>query len=277
MKEKWLMRIGPWGNNLTILTLFYLRIAFLAKNSQLHLLHNAAPSNNPAPDLASVLKTLSAYGPVALDRSTAPLNPPAESSNYSSHTRVTPVPRHATLEQNPGQVNQLANLPDSSTITTWPAALKYIMKTVAQNEDTQSKIRNLIRTQHDHEKQWWEGRQALVSKQAGREEKKKQLDEVLRSVGGVVANDSNGPNPQDDKIELDTYDKKVYKALTTMSKALDSELRRLGIPFFSIQHQLVDLSSDTASDSHSSGLLKSDDLTALQLRMLQFLEDLCKD
>ncbi|PGH33919.1 hypothetical protein GX50_03240 [[Emmonsia] crescens] len=237
----------------------------------------AAPSNNPMPDLASVLKTLSAYAPATLNQSRAPLNPPVESWNHSSHTRATPISRHASLEQNPEHVNQPANLPDPSTITAWPAALKYVMKTVAQNEATQSKIKRLIHTQHGHEKQWWGGREALLSKQAGREEKKKQLDEVLRSVGGVVAKDSDGPNPQDDKAELDTYDRKVYKALTTMSKALDAELRNLGIPFFTIQHRLVDWSSDPVSDSHSSGLLKPDELTALQLRMLQLLEDLCKD
>ncbi|OJD15119.1 hypothetical protein AJ78_04604 [Emergomyces pasteurianus Ep9510] len=234
----------------------------------------AAPSKSAVPDLASVLKTLSAYAPVALDQSTAPLNPSADSSNYGSQNKATPIPRHATPEQ---KITQVANLPDPSTITAWPAALRYVMKTVAQNEATQSKIRKLIRTQHDHEKQWWEGRQALLSKQAGREEKKKQLDEVLRSVGGMVANDSDGPSPEDDKIELDTYDKKVYKALTTMSKALDAELRGLGIPFFTIQHKLVDSSFEPASDSPSSELLKPDDLTALQLRMLQLLEDLCKD
>jgi hypothetical protein len=53
------------------------------------------------------------------------------------------------------------------------------MKTVARNEALQSRIRHLIRTQHQHERQWWEARQALIAKQ-------KMLDEVLRSVGGAV-------------------------------------------------------------------------------------------
>ncbi|OJD20633.1 hypothetical protein ACJ73_08029 [Blastomyces percursus] len=234
----------------------------------------AAPSNH-VPDLASVLRTLSAYAPATIDQSRVH-NPTVESSNHNLHTRAIPTPRHSHLEQNPLHLNQPPNLPDSSTITTWPAALKYVMKTVAQNEATQSKIQKLIRTQHDHEKQWWEGRQALLSKQAGREAKRKQLDDVLRSVGGAITKDSDPPCAEDDKIELDTYDKKVYKALTTMSKALDVELRDLGIPFFTIPHNLVASSSNPVSDSHSSEPLKSDELNALQLRMLQLLEDLCK-
>lgn len=68
---------------------------------------------------------------------------------------------------------------DPSTITTWPAALKYVMKTVSQNEALQAKIRRLIHSQHEHERQWWRGREALLAKQRARGEKKKQLDEVL--------------------------------------------------------------------------------------------------
>ncbi|PGH05686.1 hypothetical protein GX51_02846 [Blastomyces parvus] len=235
----------------------------------------AAPLNNGV-DLASVLRTLSAYAPATIDQSRLQ-NPPVESSNQNLHTREIPTSRHSPLDQNSLHLNQPSNLPDPSTITSWPAALKYVMKTVAQNEATQSRIKKLIRTQHDHEKQWWEGRQALLSKQACREAKRKQLDDVLRSIGGAVAKDSDPPSAEDDKIELDTYDKKVYRALTTMSKALDVELRALGIPFFTINPKLVASSSNSVSDSHSSELLKPDELKALQLRMLQLLEDLCKD
>ncbi|KAG5301757.1 DUF2458 superfamily domain-containing protein [Histoplasma ohiense] len=248
--------------------------AFSSKHPQPDLM--AAPSHSPVPDLTSVLRTLSAYSPGVQDQSRIH-NPPVESSNSNSYTRPTSTSRHAPLEQHTLELNQPPNLPDPSTITTWPAALKYVMKTVAQNEATQSKIKRLIRTQHDHERQWWEGRQALLSKQAGREAKKRQIDEVLRSVGGFVAKDSDGPTPQDDKIELCTYDKKVYKALTTMSKSLNAELRALGIPFFTIRDELVDSSCDQVSESHSSDLLKPGELKALRLQMLQLLEDLCKD
>jgi L-rhamnose mutarotase len=53
------------------------------------------------------------------------------------------------------------------------------MRTVAHNEDIQRRIRFLIQRQHDHERQWWTGREALLQKQSAREEKKRELDEVL--------------------------------------------------------------------------------------------------
>lgn len=70
-------------------------------------------------------------------------------------------------------------LVDPSTITTWPAALKHVMKTVGQNEELQGIIRKLIRLQHDSEKKWWSERNALLEKQRSRAGKQKQLDDVL--------------------------------------------------------------------------------------------------
>lgn len=66
-----------------------------------------------------------------------------------------------------------------SVITAWPTALKYVMKTVAQNETLQYRIRRLIASQHEHEKTWWQGRQRLLAKQKARAGNQKKLDEVL--------------------------------------------------------------------------------------------------
>lgn len=64
------------------------------------------------------------------------------------------------------------------------------MRTVAQNEVLQARIRRLIETQNEHERKWWDAREALLTKQKTRAERKKKLDEVLRSVGGSVASGS---------------------------------------------------------------------------------------
>lgn len=53
------------------------------------------------------------------------------------------------------------------------------MRAVGQNEETQLRIRGLIRSQHSHEQQWWKARQNLLEKQQARGEKKKELDAVL--------------------------------------------------------------------------------------------------
>lgn len=47
------------------------------------------------------------------------------------------------------------------------------------------RIRRLIRTQHGHERQWWEGRASLVTKQAGREEGRRKLNSVLLVSGFI--------------------------------------------------------------------------------------------
>lgn len=43
----------------------------------------------------------------------------------------------------------------------------------------------MIKVQHEHEEQWWNGRKALVEKQEARKEGKKRLDEVLYAQGVV--------------------------------------------------------------------------------------------
>jgi hypothetical protein len=54
-----------------------------------------------------------------------------------------------------------------------------VMRSVGQNEETQLRIRGLIHSQHSHERQWWKSREALISRQQSRGEKKKELDAVL--------------------------------------------------------------------------------------------------
>jgi hypothetical protein len=151
------------------------------------------------PDLASVLQTLSAYAPAASSQlnngasyyeQSTQLNdddeyePPASFSSREAAPTGNPIPHpQESTSYNPAAhptpKPPSAPSPDPSTITTWPAALQCVMKTVSQNEAHQARIRKLIRTQNDHEKQWWAGREALLVKQKAREEKKKTLDAVL--------------------------------------------------------------------------------------------------
>lgn len=71
-----------------------------------------------------------------------------------------------------------------------------------------------------------------------------------------------------------------------MSRALDTELRGLGIPFFAVKHHLVLPPSDPSAgnDSNISGAVETsqkaistEELIAFQRRMLGLLEDLCKE
>jgi hypothetical protein len=91
--------------------------------------------------------------------------------------------------------------------------------------------------------------------------------------------------PEDDQAEIKRYDAKVYKASVDMSRALDSELRALGIPFFAIQHKLVRPPSMVetvnystpveAEGTESKDIISTEQLAAFQRRMLELLQDLC--
>lgn len=79
----------------------------------------------------------------------------------------------------PKDISQNKDNINPSNITTWPTALKYVVQITAKNEAIQYRIRRLIQSQHDHEKQWWSGREALIKRQESRAERKGELDRVL--------------------------------------------------------------------------------------------------
>lgn len=151
-------------------------------------------SRTAAPDLASVLKTLSSFVPPDINELAT--QHPAQSSRDDDYDPLhfapldtfqagSSVPTQIQNEPHTQQSFQsfpsreTLSLPDPSTITAWPAALRFVMKTVAQSESLQFRIRRLIRSQHEHERKWWEAREAMIAKQASRAEKQQKLDEVL--------------------------------------------------------------------------------------------------
>ena len=78
------------------------------------------------------------------------------------------------------------------------------------------------------------------------------------------------------------YDAKVHRACRDMSKSMSAELEALGIPFFGISPKLVAASPDVknpiAVDSVDvDGRLPQEKLTALKRKMVELLEDMCKD
>ncbi|RJE18923.1 hypothetical protein PHISCL_08741 [Aspergillus sclerotialis] len=252
-------------------------------------------------DLTSVLKTLSSLAnPSPQGPSNMPnhiihhqtkstdndlYEPPESMHQGSSYLNTGPLaagpPQPSIPNGNmPPATKQTSDIVDSSTITTWPAALRYVMRTVSQNEELQRKIRRLIQSQHNHEKQWWQGRETLVEKQRARVEKKKELDVVLRSVGAPVDTTKEVSTVEENQAELKNYDAKVYKASIQMAEALTLELRTLGIPFFSIRQSFISDRSPKGDQLGQSGnqptVLRSD-LSAFQRRMLELLQDLCKE
>ncbi|KAA8642137.1 hypothetical protein EYZ11_008970 [Aspergillus tanneri] len=242
---------------------------------------------NPT-DLASVLQTLSALSNPIPSQPDLPDDDPYEPSDSLSISSSSPTipqrppepfPNRSTLHHKAraNADSSTVTVVDTSSVSTWPAALRHVMRLVSQSEDVQRRVRWLIQRQHDHEKQWWRGREALVKKQKARVEKKKEMDEVLRSVGAPVDSTKQISTVEEDEAELKRYDAKVYTASKQMAEAMAAELRGLQIPFFSIKPALVTDSSNSDPSPPSSETLSPDELSALQRRMLELLQDLCKE
>lgn len=81
---------------------------------------------------------------------------------------------------------------------------------------------------------------------------------------------------------------KVYKASLDMVTAMTTELRNLGVPFFGMKSGFLVTRQDEEAlpgyqdmdnviQKDSKARLGQDDLRKLQKRMLELLEDLCKD
>ncbi|KAI9881277.1 MAG: hypothetical protein M1830_005563 [Pleopsidium flavum] len=262
------------------------------------------------PDLASVLRTLAEYAPPSTPQAATvsqvtslaeyatvqgeevkddeyepsdAIDGVAQEQSSVFATRVLPVgkapERHEFVAQ---------SIIDSTTITDWPAALRHVMKTVARSDAIMARVKRMINVQHEHERQWWDGRQALLRKQEGRVEGRKKLDDVLRSVGGNVAASSTVTTPEDDIAELRRYDMKVYKASIDMVKAMTAELTNLGVPFFGMKSDVLRTRQKKEVLSGYEGVddliaignkdkLGEDELMKLQKRMLELLEDLCRE
>lgn len=140
---------------------------------------------------------------------------------------------------------------------------------------------------------------ALLEKQKARVAGKRELDDVLRSVGAFSSmkssGSSNGSSNGDastDLQELQLYDRKVHRAAVQMSRAMSADLETLGVPFFGIEPGLVvddadddgpgarkrkQLQKDDVVEQDRRGKISKSELRLLQRRMIRHLEDMYKD
>ncbi|MCJ1398918.1 hypothetical protein MMC11_002119 [Xylographa trunciseda] len=201
-----------------------------------------------------------------------------------SQATVAPAPSNTISITDNSQSVPKPTAVDPRSITTYPAALRHITKIVARNEATMSRLRKLIASQHQHERQWWDGREALVKQQSEREEGRKKVEDVLRSMGGKVSSQISGPTPAEDAAELTRYDKKVYRACVDMVNATKAELQSMGIPSFGIRHEWVlrddETDAEIQDEVHGNDgrrKLRAEEVLALQKKILALLEDLCEE
>jgi hypothetical protein len=90
---------------------------------------------------------------------------------------------------------------------------------------------------------------------------------------------------QENATELKAYDSKVYQASLDMARAMETELRRLGVPFFCIDRNLVSTDEDekgggstftlTEESKAKTTKISKEELEVLKRRVLDLLVDLC--
>ena len=162
---------------------------------------------NQQTDLASILRALASHAPPPVTN-TPPANfghgfvlPNTNQSVYQGSsinhdgatTRTTQQPGLTNEQYDPSgygrpdtahfQGNTRTATPttitDPHSITTWPPALRHVSKLLARNEVIADRIRKLVKSQHDHEKQWVKGREALVQLQENRVDGRSKVADVL--------------------------------------------------------------------------------------------------
>jgi hypothetical protein len=165
--------------------------------------------NYKAPNLASILANLASLA----SQSQPQPQPPVEDSTVSNpvQSQIQPKPQeqnqfiqsqtppyvppehdhyHQIWQEQLNKASQAPRAPepaaaasrkiiDPATIVEWSAGLRCVMKTVAVHENVLNDIRKMIKTQHEHEEQWFNGREELIKKQRSRAEGQKKLDEVM--------------------------------------------------------------------------------------------------
>ncbi|KAF4621543.1 hypothetical protein G7Y89_g14530 [Cudoniella acicularis] len=244
-------------------------------------------SSNKTPDLATVLRTLAGLAPQNPTPPQQPQSavqdqvPPSNDQIQFQQALQQQLDRASQFSQ-PPPVNTAPKIVDPATILEWSAGLRSVMKTVANRENVINDIRRMIKVQHEHEEQWWKGREALIERQKERKEGQKKLDEVLKAVGGAISTGLNNDGPEELARELQTFDLKVYRAQMQMAKEMNSKLRSLGVPFFGTKTELIRPlgkdgpgGGDMPKDKPEKGIIDEIELVKLQRKMLALLEDLC--
>ncbi|TVY68732.1 hypothetical protein LSUE1_G005691 [Lachnellula suecica] len=244
-------------------------------------------SGQQTPDLASILKTLADLNSQKNVQQSRPQPPPAVQAKQPPEEFQQAWQQELERASQPMSstpINAPAKVIDPASIIEWSAGLRCVLRTVAKHDHIIIELRKMIKVQHEHEEQWFNGRKALIEKQKGREEGQKRLDEVLKAVGGAISNTPSNNSPEELARELETFDMKVHRAQMQMVREMSTRLRGFGVPFFGTKGELVkparkegDGGADTGPQKDESGMIDELELVKLQRKMLTMLEDLCSD
>ncbi|KAJ5082093.1 Protein of unknown function DUF2458 [Penicillium argentinense] len=216
-------------------------------------------------NLQSVLRTLT-----RLAGETAETTRPIEATSQDP-TRHS-VPR---LEQ-----TESTGAKRSSTITTWPEGLRYVINTFCTNERAKSHLRRMIRNERAHYEAWLEGRRQLEAQQVTRGQKHKELQRVLESIGAEPSPNSTQQNQPAPWKEMQEYDLRGWSAAQELDGRQADQMRAMDIPFFTTDPSLIVGSESTTASSaaatttdDSRPKVTREELQTLQERMVDLLKD----
>ncbi|KUJ20356.1 uncharacterized protein LY89DRAFT_730403 [Mollisia scopiformis] len=254
-------------------------------------------SNDEAqtPDLATILRTLAALSPPNQTQQPQQAQPQFQAKpqaevppyqptiqNHQPPAQPWPRQQHPQISRSTTPPGSPKNHVDPTTIIDWKEGLHCVTDVLSKNKIIiVQEVQRMIKVQNEHELQWFKGREALIEKQKARKEGQKQIDEALKAVGGTVMAGESNTTPEELARELVTFDMKVYKAQTEMTREMSSRLRSLGIPFFGTRSDLVrpttKAEAATSTTSTKEGKLTIDELelVRLQRKMLNHLEEYC--
>lgn len=243
-----------------------------------NLIHDSKVDNSPQPLSGDIARSRKRPLQTSVQQQIQPQNVASNTSNatsYGSYAQQSSTTLRPPESRSRSITPSTQVVPDASAIITWAAAIKHVSKYIINDEKATTRIKHLIKQQQQHEEQWWAQREAIVAKHNGREGSNNKVADILKELGGLAVPIAKVDEAAD-RSELETFDKKVYKSLVQMSADFDSQLRKLGVPFYAIKHDLILLGNETGEVS-TKGKLDKGELRDLQKRMLQYLEDLLMD
>ena len=102
----------------------------------------------------------------------------------------------------------------------------------------------------------------MLAERAKRVEGRKAVNDVLRALGGVVAEEDDDARTEEEAFG--EFDGKVYKACLEMERDVRRQLKEMGIPGFVVRGELIkEVGRERVKE--------------LEGKMMVLLEDLCRD
>jgi hypothetical protein len=89
------------------------------------------------------------------------------------------------------------------------------------------------------------------------------------AVGGAVTEKT-----EDFAEELNVFDRKVHRVSVQMVKEMTAKLKSFGVPFFGTRSELVRAPGEAPGEEKK---IDGEELVELQNKMIEILEDLCRE